>query len=81
MSRALITVVDEKGRERMELDVPLEITAAELAAALDEIMTGETADEKGRDYLAAENPIAFLKGERTLEQYGIHNGTLIYRRR
>lgn len=81
MGRALITVVDEKDRKRMELDIPLDITAAELAAALNEIMSGEAAEAEDRDFLAAENPIAFLKGERTLDEYGIHNGSIIYRRR
>lgn len=63
----------------VDLEIPLNITANELVLALN------TAYELGIDtsdikncYLKAENPIALLKGNKTLEAYGIRHGSDIY---
>lgn len=63
----------------VDLEIPLNITAKELAAALN------TAYELGMDtsdikncYLQMENPIALLRGNRTLEEFGVHSGSVIY---
>ncbi len=62
----------------VDIEVPLDITAMELANGLN------TAYELGIDtsdiencYLKAENPIALLRGDKTLAQYGIRNGSII----
>jgi len=62
----------------VDLEVPLNITANELVVALN------TAYELGIDtsnikncYLKAENPIALLRGNKTLSEYGIRNGSVI----
>lgn len=61
-----------------DLEIPLEISANELVIALN------TAFELGIDtsnikncYLKAENPIALLKGNKTLAEFGIRNGSII----
>lgn len=61
-----------------DIEIPLNITANELVIALN------TAYELGIDtsnikncYLKAENPIALLRGNKTLEEYGIRNGSII----
>lgn len=61
-----------------DLEVPLNITANELVTALNTAYSLEidTSDMKNC-YLKAENPIALLRGNKTLEEYGIHNGTII----
>lgn len=63
----------------VDLEVPLDISANELVIALN------TAYELGIDtkdikncYLKAENPIALLKGNKTLGEFGLRNGSLIY---
>lgn len=63
----------------VDLEVPLNITANELVVALN------TAYDLGIDttnakncYLTAENPIALLKGNRLLSEYGLRNGTVIH---
>ena len=60
------------------MEVPLSISANELVTALN------TAYELGIDtsdikncYLKAENPIALLKGNKTLEEFGLRNGSII----
>lgn len=62
----------------VDLEVPLYISANELVIALN------TAYELGIDtsdikncYLKAENPIALLKGNKTLAEFGLRNGSTI----
>lgn len=62
----------------VDLEVPLDISANDLVHALN------TAYELGIDtsdikncYLKAENPIALLKGNKTLAEFGLRNGSVI----
>lgn len=62
----------------VDLEVPLFITANELVQALN------AAYELGIDisdikncYLKAEKPIALLRGNKTLAEFGIRNGSII----
>lgn len=61
-----------------DLEVPLNISANELVVALN------SAYQLGIDvtnikdcFLKAENPIALLKGNKTLAEFGLHNGSII----
>ena len=67
-----------KRKFTIDLEIPLNITANELVIALN------TAYDLGIDtanikncYLKAENPIALLRGNKTLSEYGIRNGSVI----
>jgi len=62
----------------VDLEIPLDISANDLVNALN------TAYELGIDtsdikncYLQAENPIALLKGNKTLAEFGLRNGSVI----
>ena len=63
----------------VDLEIPLSITANELVVALNAAyeLGIDTSDIKNC-YLKAENPIALLKGNRTLASVGVRNGTVIY---
>lgn len=63
----------------VDLEVPLYITANELVLALDSAydLQIDTSDIKNC-YLKTERPIALLKGNKTLSEFGIRNGTIIY---
>ncbi len=62
----------------MDLELPLNITAKELIAALNKAFDlGIEAEEIRNCYLKSERPIALLKGNRTLEEFGICNGSEI----
>lgn len=63
----------------VDLEVPLDITANELVLALNTAYSLgiDTSDIKNC-YLKAENPIALLKGNKTLADYGLRNGSDIY---
>lgn len=62
----------------VDLEIPLDISANDLVIALN------VAYDLGIDttnikncYLKAENPIALLKGNKTLAEFGLHNGSVI----
>lgn len=75
---AIIVFNIVKRQFTIDLEVPLDITANELVVALN------TAYDLGIDitnikncFLKAENPIALLRGNKTLSEYGIRNGSVI----
>ena len=62
----------------VDLEIPLDISANELVFALN------AAYELGIDitnikdcYLKSENPIALLKGNKSLSEFGLRNGSII----
>ena len=62
----------------IDLEIPLNITANELVIALNMAydLRIDTANIKNC-YLKAENPMALLRGNKTLSEYGIRNGSII----
>lgn len=76
--RALVIFRCTKRNLSVDLDIPLSITANDLVIALNEAyhLGMNLSDERER-YLTAEHPIALLRGEKTLAEYGIHHGTTI----
>lgn len=62
-----------------DLEIPLYITAIELLQALNKALNLGIRTEQIADcYLAAENPIALLRGDMELSEYGLHDGSRIY---
>lgn len=68
-----------KKNYEVDLEIPLDISANELVIALNTAFALgiDTTDVKNC-YLKSENPIALLKGNKLLADFGIHNGTMIY---
>ena len=68
-----------KRKVTVDVEIPLEISANDLVIALNEAfdLGIDTTDIKNC-YLKAENPIALLKGNKTLAEFGLRNGTSIY---
>lgn len=62
----------------VDLEVPLDISANDLVNALNAAyeLGIDTSDIKNC-YLKAENPIALLKGNKTLAEFGLRNGSII----
>ncbi len=62
-----------------DVEVPLDITANELVTALNQAyaLNIDISDVK-KCYLKSENPIALIKGNNTLAEFGIRNGTVVY---
>lgn len=63
---------------QVDLEIPLDISANDLVIALNSAydLGIDTSDVKNC-YLKAENPIALLKGNKLLSDYGIRNATVI----
>ena len=61
-----------------DLEIPLDISAHELVVALNAAyeLNIDTSDIKNC-YLKAENPIALLRGDKTLAEFGLRNGSII----
>lgn len=62
----------------VDLEVPLDISANDLVNGLNIAykLGIDTSDVKNC-YLKAENPIALLKGNKTLSDFGLRNGSVI----
>lgn len=63
----------------VDIEIPLDITARELVIGLNAAyeLGIDTTDAKVC-YLKAENPIALLRGNKLLSEYGLRNGSAIY---
>lgn len=63
----------------VDLEIPLNISASDLVNALNTAfqLDIDTSDIKNC-YLKAENPIALLKGNKKLAEFGVRDGTVIY---
>lgn len=81
MGRERIVAVLERHREgkRTDVDLPLNITANEAIIGLNQAFgLGMDTSDLSRCFLRTENPIALLKGNRTLEEFGLRDGTVIH---
>ena len=76
--KAIITFEMVKRQTTVDLEVPLDISADELVKALNKAYNLELDCDNPRNcYMPAENPIVLLKGNRTLKDFGIRNGTVL----
>ncbi len=75
---AIIILNITKRNFTVDLEVPLDISANDLVNALNFAydLGIDTSDIKN-SYLKAENPIALLKGNKTLAEFGLRNGSVI----
>lgn len=75
---AIIILNITKRNFTVDLEVPLDISANDLVNALNTAykLGIDTSDIKNC-YLKAENPIALLKGNKTLVEFGLRNGSVI----
>lgn len=63
----------------VDIEVPLDITANDLVVALNSAYhLGIDTTNVKNCYLKAENPIALLRGNKTLAEFGIRNGSVIH---
>lgn len=64
--------------ESYDLDIPLSITANELVVALNKAyeLNIDVSDIKNC-YLKAEKPLVLLRGDKTLAEFGLRNGSVI----
>ena len=62
----------------VDLEVPLTISANDLVTAVNVAFDlGIDTSDVNNCHLQAENPIALLRGARTLAEFGVRNGTVV----
>jgi uncharacterized ubiquitin-like protein YukD len=77
--KIIVELYRKNGKALFDMETPLNITAIELIRALNEAMhLGIKTDIPEDCYLTAENPIALLRGNSKLSEYGLHDGSRIY---
>ena len=76
-NHAIITINFIKTGQSRDLEIPLDISASELCSAIFQKYLPEQHGDMQQYYLKAERPIALLRGERTLREYGIRDGSVI----
>lgn len=81
--KVIVDFYNGETNQTTEIEIPLDITANDLAMALNQAYSlNMDMDNKFNCYLVAENPIAFLRGNKTLRDFGIRKGSIIiYARR
>lgn len=79
MEKDTVIIRFRNKNEEIDLEVPSYITAQEFIVAVNEAyaLGIDTTDIKNC-YLQAENPIALVKGNKALAEYGFRNGTIVY---
>jgi len=81
MAKESVTVIFQvhNRNQVFDVEIPLNITANELVIGLNAAYDlGIDTTNAKNCYLTAENPIALLKGNRLLSEYGLRNGTVIH---
>ena len=75
---AIVVFVATKSNIQVDLEIPLDISANELVVALNAAYgLGIDTSNIKNCYLKAENPIALLRGDKTLAEFGLRNGSII----
>ena len=66
-------------RLMIDVEIPLDITANDLIIGLNEgFKLGMDVNDLSKCHLKTENPVALLKGNKTLKEYRLHNATIIH---
>lgn len=75
---AIVTFEMVKRGKIVDIEIPLDISADDFVKALNEayFLRIDTRNPKNC-YMQAENPVALLKGNRTLKEFGLHHGSVI----
>lgn len=77
--RATVIFNMTKRKEKVDIDIPLNITAQELVYALNNTFElNIDVNDNANCYFQMENPIALLKGTKTLKKFHVRNGSVIY---
>ena len=63
----------------LDIEVPTDLTVIELLKALNQAFgLGVDITDVKQCYLKMENPIALMRGNKLVSDYGIRNGSIIY---
>lgn len=79
MSDSIIVEFERmRTNERFDMEIPKDITANDLVKALNiGLSLGINMDDVSQCYLMADNPLSLLRGETTIEEYGLYDGSKV----
>lgn len=78
MEKVVINFINMRDQENVELEIPNNITANDLIVSLNRIYDLQMDVENIFNcYLVSEDPIAFIHGNKLLNEFGIRNGSKI----
>jgi uncharacterized ubiquitin-like protein YukD len=78
MDKIIAVLYIHKTKEKVDVEIPLDITANDLVIGLNKAFNLGINTEKFTEcYLKTENPIALLSGNKSLREYKLRNGTVI----
>lgn len=74
-----VLLIDHVNQRQLDLELDLNMTAFELFAGLNSALGWGADLQNSRDcYLSCENPIVLLRGNQTLQKFGVRNGSTIH---
>lgn len=78
-NRIVVEFNDLKNNRSVDIDIPTDITVRELLMGLNQAygLNVDVSDVK-HCYLKSENPIVLLRGNKTIQEFGLHDGSKIY---
>lgn len=77
-NKIIMQFVNHRTGQEADIEVPVDITANDLIVGLnDAFQLGMDVDNLYQCCLSTENPIALVKGNRKLADFGLRNGTVI----
>ena len=79
LDHVMVQFIMHSRRRAVDLEIPLDMTARELLLALNQAyVLGIELDKMSECYLSCERPTALLRGNRTLREIGLRNGSVIH---
>ena len=76
--KAIVIFKRRESDPGIDIEIPMVITAAELIYGLNQgLHLGMNIDDPVHAYMRSENPIALIRGDVTIEELGIRNGSVI----
>ncbi|PHU35696.1 EsaB/YukD family protein [Pseudobutyrivibrio ruminis] len=74
-----VVMIFHIGEKSVDIEAPLDITANEFVLGINTgFNLGLDLNNPDENFLRAENPVALVKGEKTLAELGLRNGTSIF---
>lgn len=78
-NKAIVIFKISNRNYEVDIEIPLDISANDLVNALNTAFNlGIDTTDVSNCYLKSEKPIALLKGNKQLSDFGVRNGTVIY---
>ena len=78
-SKIIVIFHNHRTNEELDVEIPTNITATELIVGMNAAFHLEMkTDNPSVCSLKSENPIALLRGNKLIQEYGLHDGSVIH---